>query len=197
MALKKPTASEAMKQAFVNGLADFAALGDAAPGDAAPGGVGEAKVWQIFNVGLPDLAGDVGIKNAKAVAWRFHATDASGAPIACELPETTPDRALMTHLSHGPRIAEALQAAAQLETLPQVKAAEFDLLTLRIPGILVEAFWLKSRGGGTDLVVPYITRSKQLQLGRPYSMNEFLSIVRPIAAKRLAYDDGSPIGAGS
>jgi hypothetical protein len=42
---------------------------------------------------------------------------------------------------------------ATLACIDQAQAADYDLLTLRIPGLLVEAFWLKSRSGNTDLGV--------------------------------------------
>jgi hypothetical protein len=187
MAIIKPTVSGAISQAFLKGVADFTTLGE----------LGPATAWHVFTVGLGDIAGNAGIQNAKPAGWRFLASGASGRVIAGEVPEASPDGTFsMTSLAHGPNVAASLQSAAQLDALDKAQAADYDLLTLRIPGLLVEAFWLKSRSGGADLVVPYVTRNKQLELNRAYSLEEFLGIVRPLAAKRLTFDD-SQTGAGS
>src|SRR4051812_20564116 len=187
MPLKKPVVDDSTRQAFVKGIADFTALGD----------LGETPVWQVYNVGLPDLAAGLGVANAKPSAWRFLAADVSGTAIAGEVPNATQDRGwLMTSLSHGPHIAAALQASVDLEALDEVQSLDYDLLTLRIPGLLIEAFWLKPRAGGAELVVPYITRSKQVELFHKYTMDEFLNIVRPMAIKRLTFD-GPGTDAGS
>jgi hypothetical protein len=67
---------------------------------------------------------------------------------------------------------------------------------LRIPGLNIKAFWLISEPGGADWVVPFLTLAHQLQLSRPYSVTDFMNIVRPLASERLTYDD-SATGAGS
>ena len=102
----------------------------------------------------------------------------------------------MTNLAQGPRVAEALQAAAAVAALPEVRAADYELRLLRIPGLLIEAFWLVSQSGGADLVVPFLTLNKQLQLSRPYPLTDFMNVVQPLATRRLTFDD-SQTGAGS
>ena len=60
---------------------------------------------------------------------------------------------------------------------------------LRIPGLLIEAFWLKSANAGTDLVVPVLTRARELRVMQAYRIADFLKIARPMAKKFLEFNE--------
>ena len=94
----------------------------------------------------------------------------------------------MTSLSRDPLVGKAIQAIHEVESLPEVQQQNYELQVLRIPGILTEAFWLKSLTGAPDLIVPVLTRSRKLQVMRAYPWEEFLNIVRPIAQYFLKFD---------
>jgi hypothetical protein len=87
----------------------------------------------------------------------------------------------------GPQIAQVLRGARKIEFLREVRAQDYILQMLSVPGLLVEAFWLKSREGGPDLVVPFYSVSKEIKVKRVYPMDKFLGIARSLAGKFLAF----------
>jgi hypothetical protein len=59
---------------------------------------------------------------------------------------------------------------------------------LSIPGLLIEAFWLKSPGGDKDYVVPYNALSAELLEKPLLQMDEFLRTIWKLAEERLRFD---------
>jgi hypothetical protein len=94
----------------------------------------------------------------------------------------------MTSLSHGFSVQKTFQQVTQVERLPQVRMADYELRRLRIPGT-VTAFWLKSHREGKDLVVPIAEKLRSLKYMKPYPAEKFLEIVRVIALKRQQWND--------
>jgi hypothetical protein len=83
-----------------------------------------------------------------------------------------------------------------LENLPDLHGRSYDPRLLRIPGLYIEAFWLKplSPGDETDLVVPYHTPLKDLDPAKPYPIKDFLDRIRPLAEQALAVNDSPKAG---
>jgi hypothetical protein len=69
-----------------------------------------------------------------------------------------------------------------------VAAQQFEMWVLRIPSVLVEAYWLKSSSGKKELIVPYLAATTKLQLMKSYSVREFLKIVKALAEEFSAFD---------
>ena len=72
------------------------------------------------------------------------------------------------------------QQVSRIEHLPQVRVSDYELRRLKIPGTLT-AFWLKSHIEGNDLVVPIAERLRSLKYMKPYPVETFLTILRPVA----------------
>ncbi len=179
MPLIIPIASDSTKRALAAGVADFLDLRDPLANVVKQGNLG----LHVFSVGLDDIAEGQEIRGAKSVGWRFLAGDRLGPAVACDVTERQDGLPKMTAVFQDPLIASAIRATHEVETLPEVRAKDYELRVLRIPGLLIEAFWLISRTGDTDLLIPVLTRSKLLQVMRPYPVAEFLNIVRPLIAK--------------
>jgi len=185
MALTKPIPSARMRKAFRDGLAEMIRLGRAPKGLPR-----ENYPQQIYSLGLEDIVKGIGVRAAKPVVWEFLVGDSSGPAIAVYVgqpPRGTPPK--MTSVTRGPMTGEALKATHAVEALPQLRVRNYELRRLRISGLSIGAFWLKSEDGGGDLAVPYHAVVDKLVRMRAYPMEEFLSIVRPLAAKRLKFDD--------
>ena len=194
MALIKPPAPEEVRAAFRSGLdrsdnatappsvrnARFAMAGGAAPDQEQP----------VFTLGLQDLASGNGLAAAQPAGWRIVKRDAAGGAAAGQITQPAAGGApVMLGLAHGSELGEIVAGEIQVENLPEARSVDYELRALELPGIPLQAFWLKPVSAGQDLIVPVRTLSPELQAMRAYPADEFLRIVQPIAAKRLAFDD--------
>jgi hypothetical protein len=185
MALIKPAPAYSTRQTLADGLKKFAK-----PDDPMVAALANAPCQWVFTLALPDLAKNGGgIANAKAAGWRFLASAGSDAAAAevSEPPQGHPPK--MRSFARGPQFQQAIQAAQEVEALPQARDQHYELRVLRVPGLLMEAFWLKAQGGGEDYVIPYLVPDPQRQYRRVFPMSEFLDTVRPLAENALVFND--------
>jgi hypothetical protein len=174
MSLKRPTPSEPARRALVEGLGDY--MDSSHP-------VGRALLQtpvalHVFTLTLDDVPR--GVHKARSAGWRFLAVAPSGVPVAGDVIEPEGLQPRMTGLSLDPIIGRAILATRRVASLPEVEAKDYELQVLRIPGVLTEAFWLKSINGGEDLMVPVLTASKLLKKMRPYPIGDFFRIVQDL-----------------
>lgn len=146
------------------------------------------KTYQqkVYVLGLQQIVAGDPFGEQNFTGWRYLTDIAPDLAAAGEVSQTTDDQTpSFSGLSYGPRLAKAVRASGTIETLDGVPAGNYELSLLRIPGLLIDAFWLRSSNTGNDLVVPYDTLTKGLQEMYVYRMDEFLNIVRPLAEKQL------------
>jgi len=184
MALIKPVPSDQTKRALLTGVADFIAKTDPLGNVLKQTPLG----LHVFTLRLQDIVNGVGIAGAKSAGWRFLAGSPFGPAVAGDVIERPGAAPKMTSVSRDPLIAAAIRATHEVETLPEVQRNDYELRVVRIPGLLIEAFWLKSTAGGPDLAIPVLTRTKQLQPMKVYPLDEFLNIVGPLTRSFLAFD---------
>jgi hypothetical protein len=183
MPLREPQPSRATKKAFQDGLAEMIRLGRA-PKDLPK----EGFPLRTYVLGLQDIVKGKGVDRAKPILWDFLVAGDSGSAVLVAVADP-PGKKLpkMTSLTREPAAAEEVQAAQQVEKLSPVRRHRYELRRLRISALSIHAFWLKSlEKGETDLAVPHHAIREKLKRMRPYPMEQFLSVVRPIAEKRLA-----------
>jgi hypothetical protein len=140
----------------------------------------------IYALGLQDLK-ESGLREARKVGWRFLACSALRQAVAANLAQVRDEAPQMTALTRGTEIASAIRAAQRVREFAPAKDTqnEYELRVLKIPGILLEVFWLKARTG-SDLVVPYFALfCDELNVMRVLEVDKFLSIVKPLVQKRL------------
>jgi hypothetical protein len=181
--LKKPQPSRATKKAFRVGLDAMIDLGRAPKGLPADG-----FPQRIYVLGLHAIAQGRGVERARPMVWEF-LVGGDGTPAVLVAIGDPPGKETprMTSLTRGPGASSQIEATRQVEALPQVRRHLYELRRLRISALSMGAFWLKSlKKGVPDLAVPYHTIHEKLKRMQAYNMDEFLSIVRPIAKKRLA-----------
>jgi hypothetical protein len=199
MAVLKQNASDEARRALDAGLADFLNLAGPVAGPSVPGGGPGVPGGiflhdlHIFTLGLRDIVNGAGIEDAKPAGWRFlTGNPSSGDALSGDViqpPADAPNAApMMTGVSKDPLVGAAIQAIHEVETLPEVQDKNYDLQVLRIPGLLIEAFWLKSHEDGGDLIVPVLTRARELQRMKAYPVAEFLNIIRPMTTKFLEFE---------
>jgi hypothetical protein len=167
-----------MWKAYQDGLLEMVEL------DRSPTGLPEGLPQPIYVLQLSGIAGGKGLSAAKHTAWRFYRGTVAGPAVAIEVGRTARGRQpRMTSLSDGHSVQVTFQQVSRIEHLPQVRVSDYELRRLKIPGTLT-AFWLKSHIEGNDLVVPIAERLRSLKYMKPYPVETFLAILRPVALAR-------------
>ncbi len=135
------------------------------PGDPSPDNLRQQQYWQwTFTLGLEELAKANAKLPGAAVGWRYVIGDGSGQALSA----TVDSKNKLVGLSRGPAVSSSLNVASELRTLPEAAEDDYEIRLLTIPGLLTEAFWLKSKDNKkSDLIVPFFTAQK-LRLGYPY-----------------------------
>jgi hypothetical protein len=180
--------SDLKHQAFIGGAPKLPALADVIKSASPP----QAPL-QNFTLGLRDLQRAGGTRSAKAGSWRFFAGNTASEAVAGEcLQSLDTGTWQLTNVSYGSNVwqmIEALNALPQLAGIPSLE--DFKIRYLKIPGILVEAFWLVSLNGSADLAVVFPPPPNQLQRRlndqAVYEMPVFLDIVSALAVERLKF----------
>jgi hypothetical protein len=211
--LTAPTPSDGWMQKLRTSLTDFAAPDG--PFTAAlydENGPGRHACHCVYSVGLQTVKGLKKLDGInKPFCWRFFADGQKTSPMAAccfathELnePDGLPAKVIAT--LQGPEVADVLASAEQLNHLSQVSDpnCQYELRVLRIPGLCVEAFWLKSLSAERgDLIVPYglcldgknsikLFSGERLDKNQAYPVDKFLKIIGDAAVKRLAADDNT------
>jgi hypothetical protein len=182
------TPSRDVLLAYAHQLPDFLKSGSPAP---PPDRTAKAQIYQLFTLGLQDLAGgkDLGVATTKG--WRFVTTGRGNGTSAAVLDSGPGGVPTMTGLSRGPQAKLTVQTFDAIRKSPQPDDRSYEMRLLAIPGLLTEAVWLKSvpDSAATDMVVPYLVISKKLVAGTVYKRDDFMAIVKELAAERLDYDD--------
>ena len=96
----------------------------------------------VYTVNVHDLAQDTQLHdNAKLVSWRYSAHDSLGNWVTGEVTAALPH--VLTSLRFGDDRDNSYKVKHGLSNRPEVQAKDFQLRVLRIPGALVEGYWLK------------------------------------------------------
>lgn len=157
--------------------------------DRSPAGLPEALPERLYVLQLADIASGGDLSKAMHTGWRFYAGTVGGPSISATVGEPRRDqRPVMTSLVHGHYVQQAFQEVRHVEELPQVRAADYELRRLKIPGV-VGAFWLRSPVEGGDLIVPYTSLVRGLKRMKAYPAKKFLAILLPYALKREKAND--------
>jgi hypothetical protein len=157
--------------------------------DRSPTGLPEGLPQPIYVLQPSDIAAGKDFSAAKHSAWRFYRGSFAGPAIALEVGRTVTGRhPRMTSLSDGHGVQVTFQQVSLIEQFHAVRAADYELRRLKIPGTLT-AYWLKSHLDGKDLVVIIAGSVRGLKSMKPYPAKRFLAILRPITLARLQTTD--------
>jgi hypothetical protein len=185
------SAPDSAKKAFLKSL-QWPDDDGGGPGD---GNQPEAPIMTlpIFVLGLRQLASGIVARGAKQAGWQFLTIDPKGVITSGEAPVagSSAERAAITR-SQGPSWIKAFSAYGDAKKLGQLIDNDYEPRTLRIPGLRIEAFWLRRKLGDdsseqldADLVVPFHTFNPDLLAQQVFSMKNFLAIVQPLAGRQM------------
>lgn len=144
----------------------------------------------LANAGEGPVTGDL-------AGWRYYASSqSSDLAVAGHIDFATKR---VTSLSYGDTVQRNLDAAKSLENLSECADGTYEPRLLRIPALLLEAFWLEpileaQANTATGWIVPFHTLSKEVEEGKPYPVKDFFRLIRPLAENALA---ANPNGSGN
>jgi hypothetical protein len=175
--------------------------------------IGPEAVQPIYSVGLKSIMNpNVLASLDQPICVRFIAggPDPTAQATGCwATPEAVGLPAKIVAAVRGFEATDVLASAGMLNQLSIVTGQpdiQFEIRVLRIPGLCLEAFWLKYMGlqaGSEDWIVPYglvqsgtnlikLAGGVTLNKNQAYPASEFLPIVASAAQIRLAADNNAP-----
>jgi hypothetical protein len=146
----------------------------------------------VGTLGLEELAKGATLKDVVLSGWRFYASWPDGSVNSCEMTEPTIDgQAVFRNYAKGDPVASSFARIEEAQGLDAVKAADFELHFLGVPGIHLEALHLVSPNG--DLVLPVLSFDSQLPTNAVLDAATFIAAAQAIASARLALALPSPL----
>jgi hypothetical protein len=154
-------------------------------GTAQPGLSARRRVYILDRRGITPGAG---LKRAKAVGWRYAARESGGSsspPLQAIAMVARARRHVFNHIDRGWLEQETVRTIKAIAKLHQFRSGSYEVCLLRIPSIRhIDALWLKNKERRGNFVVPISSSSTELMEGHPYSVREFLRIVRELASRQ-------------
>lgn len=145
----------------------------------------------IYDLRADEIANGGGLETAHASGTRYLVTAGGGPLAAAEVQADTSGQPLLTNLNYGPYVAATASAFASLNALAAVGQASYEARLLRFSAIYLVAIWLKAQGKGNDLIYVVAPAPSALQAEKPYSVEDFLAAIRPLAKKRASNKQSS------
>lgn len=158
--------------------------------------LGEGVDFGSLNVSAPhavyDLRADAvangqGLASAVFTGYRY-LVEAGDAPVAAAEvhADDTGTASLLANINYGPYVAATTQALTGVESLPPVSSGQYEVRLLRFSAAAVMALWLLPDSGGADIIYPLPPTPPGLEPERPYTADEFIEAVLPVARRRAA-----------
>jgi hypothetical protein len=145
---------------------------------------------KVFNLGLDDILANKTLTDLKPNAWRFLVRSASTPVAAAESTlKGSTGTSQLTSVNSGAFVAGTVEAFSAANNETSLAARDYEPRLLRIPALYVFALWLHTKEGVGDTIRVIAPAPNYLKVGRPYTPNEFLSLLREPARQRLAIDD--------
>ncbi len=145
----------------------------------------------IYTLGLDHLADpNNSPKAAELVGTRYLAL-LGGVAAAAEVYNVR-GRQRVASITAGQIVNQAIDSIRAVTRMRLPSDASYQVHTFRIPGVLTEAYWLKS-DGGDDLFVPYVSPETKLVLGQAYSWVNFWELLDTAAGtNRIFFESDAP-----
>jgi hypothetical protein len=112
--------------------------------------------------------------------WRFMAEDEDGRFVAGEVSRADGEPQLVD-LSTDPRLAGALRIFHDQQQQESMGNREYEVRLVQVPGALLE--YLSYRAGRDHYIIPTLAASKEIDIGRRYSADEFGTVVEKVAKR--------------
>ena len=145
---------------------------------------------QLFVLTLEDVEKSDWIGSARNAGWVFLGTDPSGGVVAAEVVRVSgSNQHQLVSLSRDPLLQRAAEIFHEVQQSQGASGESFRVVLLRIPSILTEALWLQADDpNASDQLIPILTSTPELEVGKLYPLSVFQRAVQPLAAKFREFD---------
>jgi hypothetical protein len=152
-----------------------------------------SRPHRVYTVGLSDLAAGKLLSAAKPIAWRYFVL-ASDGEVTGEMEfesaeEPTEGNATLKPraITRGPFTDATVTALHAAETLHVVNEQPYEPRFLKIAAVYFAGLWL--HGESRDLILPIANTPAGLEQNKPYSENQIIEILQPIARRNKEFHD--------
>ena len=187
MFINIPPVPDEVRRAFLDGLDFFLdepdRVGDRLKQAPPPG-------LPVFTLTLDDLGQTDWARRVKPAGWRFLGADPAGGWVAGDVMQTKESRTheLMS-VSRDRVLRDAVEILARLQA-EKDETERFDVALLRIPALLTEMLWLRPKESQqSDHVIPILTSSPEIEIGKSYPVAAFEQMVQPLIEKFRRFDE--------
>jgi hypothetical protein len=192
MSLKAPVIPPAVLRAFTSGLGNY--IDPSVPLWSLMQKEHVALAWWSLSLfrfdpsqDAPDAITD---DHLISTGWRFVASDGNlygECHVGSAKPGAPP---ILTGCSYDSQIPAFMESLKALKALPVIGTGEFELRGLSSRWLHFEAFWLHTKDGKGDIVIPYAGfvegPPNRLERMRPYPAKDFLNAIWPCVRKAAA-----------
>jgi len=188
MTIRSLKATQESVEAVQQHLAEVAvrpAFPDRALGRAEPTDVSLSAPHNVYSLGVDELAKGRGLADTTPVAQEFLVMEGPSAIASVE--QDAGGGGVSS--TEGPFVAATAHAIQQAEGDPELADGEYELRTLRVPGLYLMAVWLKDLNGDGDVVIPLDPAPAPLEAGRSYRLDELEPTLASMSRERLSFGD--------
>jgi hypothetical protein len=153
-----------------------------------------AEPRAVYDLRADAVANGQGLDSAVLTGFRYLIASGGATVAAAEVQTDGAGNAtLLANFNYGPFVEATAQALPQVATLAPVGAESYEARDLRFAAIGLMALWLKPDSGGADIIYPLAPAPAGLQANQPYTGDDFIQAVRPLAQKRAAGSGGNKV----
>jgi hypothetical protein len=140
----------------------------------------------VYDLRADEVAAGKGLDSAHETGYHYLLSAGGAAVAAAEVhrDEAGAAAALVANINYGPFVEATGRALDALSKRPDVQTGSYEARLLRFSAIYVMAIWLKADGGGIDIVYPLAPTHDVLEAEKPYTAEDFLKAIVPLAKQR-------------
>jgi hypothetical protein len=145
---------------------------------------------EVYDLRADELANGATLDSARLSGYRY-LVGGGDSPVAAGevLTDANGEASVLANLNYGRFVQATADALAKVERVEAVGRHPYTVRLLRCAAIYVMALWLKA-DGEPDIVFPLAPAPPPLEAERPYSADEFLAAIVPLARTRAAGNQG-------
>jgi hypothetical protein len=146
-----------------------------------------AEPRAVYDLRADAVAAGQGLDSAVLTGFRYLIASGGATVAAAEvLTDDAGNATLLANFNYGPFVEATAQALPRVATLAPVGTETYEARDLRFAAIGLMALWLKPDSGGADIIYPLAPAPAGLQASQPYTGDDFIAAIRPLAQKRAA-----------
>ncbi len=146
-----------------------------------------AEPHAVYDLRADAVANGGGLDSAVLSGFRYLIASGGAAVAAAEVQaDDARNATLLANLNYGPFVEATAQALPRVARLAPVSAESYEVRVLRFAAIGLMSLWLKPDSGGADIIYPLAPAPVGLRADQPYSGDDFIQAVLPLAQKRAA-----------